>query len=103
MNQAQAAGMRNVGMIGSGGGSAQAVPERTLAHRLEVTIGALAYYAERLESVLARVNGTPQAGQAAEKGSNTPTPSLPLSSSVENAEGLVKRMESLLGGFERIA
>ncbi len=100
--QNQAAGMRNLGMIGGGSGAAMATPERTLAHRLEVAVGALAYNADRLERVLARVNGTPLPGRD-EKGSNTPTPSLPLSSSVENAEGLVKRMEALLEGVERIA
>lgn len=87
---------------GSGVAGGSPTPTQTLAARLDSAVSQIAYQASRLESVLSRVNGTPQSAQATEKGMNNAS-TAPLVSSVTSAEELGARLASLVEGVERIA
>ena len=79
-------------------------PERaiTLNERLNKACVSLQYQCERLESVLSRVNGTPQKIEGAKVGT-APTPTLPLQATVEHLEEVQGRLATLADGVERIA
>lgn len=77
--------------------------EATLNERLNRAGDQLSTQCDRIESVLSRVNGTPQ--KDAIVGSN-PTPiraTQSLSQMVENMEAIAKRLSELRTGVERIA
>lgn len=76
--------------------------EITLNERLNTALNTLGYQCERIESVLGRVNGTPQRLQDAKAGI-APTPVSSLSNNVEALEGIAERLVSLTNGMERIA
>ena len=75
----------------------------TINERLNKISEALQYQCERIESVLARVNGTPQKIENAIKGANVPTPTLPMSAIVEHLEAVQSRLSEISGQVERIA
>lgn len=74
----------------------------TLNERLNKTCETLQYQCERLESVLSRVNGTPQKIEKAIQGT-APSPTLPMSAIVEHLEAVQARLAELCSGVERIA
>jgi hypothetical protein len=79
------------------------VREATLNDRLNKVADALFAQCDRLESVLSRVNGTPQKGDAV---GGAPVPIRPvhaLAQIVESLEGVSQRLNELTGGVERIA
>lgn len=73
--------------------------ERTLQERLNDMSNSLGYQCERIETVLARVNSTPQNEQAAK----TPAPQFGLGEVVGRLEDQVKRLSALADNVERIA
>ena len=84
-------------------GVAQDKPrEPTLNERLNKVADSLAYQLERIESVLARVNGTPV---AINKGPDLSQikPSLALSVIVESLESINQRLADLSTDIEHIA
>lgn len=81
-------------------GAKNPVPERTLAARLEDANSTIANQCGRIEDTLARINGTPR--QAQSEKADHPTPSIPLSGSVENTESLAKRLCDLACSLERV-
>lgn len=84
----------------------QAQPERsmTLNERLNKASEGLQYQCERIESVLARVNGTPQPGRPPSAASVTQiTPTLPLAAVVDHMEAIHGRMSEIAAQAERIA
>lgn len=74
----------------------------TINDRLSQSLGTLEYQCERIESVLGRVNGTPQRLGAA-TGKDAPTPVSSMQNNAEKLEALVERVVSLAGAVERIA
>lgn len=79
-------------------------PEReaTLNERLNREVETLMYQCERIESVLSRVNGTPQKIEGA-KNSNAPRPTLSMQNALEALATTTQRLVELTGGIERIA
>lgn len=75
----------------------------TLNERLNTMSQTLQYQCERLESVLSRVNGTPSKLENVAKGGSVPTPTLPMSATVEHIEQAMQRLADLATGIERIA
>lgn len=85
------------------GGTVGSDQVRTLAHRLESAASTINYQSNRIEDVLAKINGTPRAAQAqgiAEKGIAV---TAPLSQSVEMVEQLAERLCSLAANLEQVA
>lgn len=84
--------------------SAKAERESTLNERLNKVGEKFAYQCDRIESVLSRINGTPQKGDAVAGNAPTPIrPTIGMQNMVENLESLSIRLESLRIGIERIA
>ena len=80
--------------------------EATLNERLNKVSDSLQFQCERIQSVLARVNGTPPAvlGQGQNKNTLAQiTPTQPLTAIVEMLESTNKRLDELAHGIERIA
>lgn len=85
-------------------GANKTAREATLNERLNRAGDALALQCDRIESVLARVNGVPQ--KDAQMAGTAPTPiraTQSLAQMVENMEVLAKRLTDLRNGVERIA
>lgn len=74
----------------------------TINDRLNKTMEIVSYQCDRLESVLSRVNGTPQKIESAKAG-NAPRPIMSMQNTVENLEALTQRLTDLAGGVESIA
>lgn len=75
--------------------------EATLNERLNRSLIAAQDQCNRIESVLARVNGTPQAISGNDKGAVAPQ--FPLGAAVEQAEILAQRLANLATSIEQIA
>lgn len=76
--------------------------EATFNDRLNKVADSIAFQCERIESVLSRVNGTPQVKNP--EGAAVPIrPMFPLSQIVENLENANQRLNSLATGVEKIA
>ena len=73
----------------------------TLNDRLNHMLETLSYQCDRLESVLSRVNGTPQKIESA-KGT-APRPTLSMQNAIESLETTTARLVELTSGTERIA
>lgn len=89
----------------AGSALAQTEREPSLNARLNRISERLQEQCERIEAVLARVNGTPQKIESAGRGSNPvpPTPTLPMASVIEHLESVQSRLIELAAGVERIA
>lgn len=74
----------------------------TLNDRLNKVLDSMSYQCERLEAVLARVNGTPTKIENAKAG-NAPRPTHPLVSAVSSLEEVNGRLADLATGVENIA
>ncbi len=74
----------------------------TLNDRLNKALETLGYQCERLESVLSRVNGTPQKLENAKTGV-APRPMLSMQNAVETLEATAERLAQLTGNVEQIA
>lgn len=74
--------------------------EMTLNERLNQIADAFDYQCMRIESVLARVNGTPQGGEVAGKAAKVTSP---LGAVVDSLESTSQRLTELCHGIERIA
>lgn len=80
--------------------------EATLNERLNRAGEQINSQCDRLEQVLARVNGTPQPPKTGDRIGEAPTPIRPtqsLSQMVENIEAMAKRLMELRTVAERIA
>jgi hypothetical protein len=75
--------------------------EVTFNDRLNKAVGVIGYQCERIESVLSRVNGTPQKLENAAV--KAPTPMHSMQGNLDNLEALADRLTNLSGGVERIA
>lgn len=75
----------------------------TLNERLNRMAETLGYQCERIEGVLARVNGTPQSIQAAGRNETTKQPTLPMGATVDTIEKQMQRLADLATGVESIA
>lgn len=75
--------------------------ESTLNERLNRVADLIDFQCDRLESVLARVNGTPQKVENAT--TSTATPMRPMNGAIETLEVLGQRLADLVSGVERIA
>ena len=79
--------------------------EANLNERLNMLSERLKTQCDRIESVLARVNGTPPIpiGSAGRGENKTAMPTLPLATVVEHLEAVQARLLELTDGVERIA
>ena len=84
-------------------GTAEKPREANLNERLNKVSERLQFYCERVESVLSRVNGTPQAARGAESKLAQLTPTMPLANVVDHLEAVQNRLADLVTGIERIA
>ena len=92
-----------VGTAGAGAALGKVPVEATLNDRLNKLVEGLQYQCERLESVVARVNGNPQP-QAPRTGDVAQIkPGLPMNAAMEHAEALHQRLADLATSIERIA
>ena len=100
--QAQGQNLRSfAGNISGGGNGAVPTPAvSTINQRLDAQCAQLYRACQRIESTLARINGTPQAGeQAQDKVAVTP----PMLQSVDFIEQQVERLTRLADGLEQVA
>lgn len=83
---------------------APSAPERalTLNDRLSRALEGYNIQCERIESVLSRVNGTPQKIEGGKPG-QAPRPVYAMQATIENLEATLSRLAELTGGLERIA
>lgn len=88
-------------MQGQPAATAQPKPA-TLNQRLTNTAESFTNACQRIESMLARVNGTPQAG---EKAHDIPkiAPVPPMVNALEQVENQVERLHRLADGLENVA
>lgn len=86
-------------------GAKQAQSERalTLNERLNKVSEALQFQCERIESVLAKVNGSPQPGRPPTTAVAQINPTLPLATVVDHIEAVQARLADLATHAERIA
>jgi hypothetical protein len=91
------------GYAGQTAPAAKVEREATLNERLNRIAEALTYQCERLESVLSRVNGTPQAPSSSKGDVAQIRPTHPLAEVVQMLEATQERISSLTNGVERIA
>ena len=77
--------------------------EPTINERLNRVSDRMQVACERIESVLARVNGTPQAEKGDPSKMAQINPTLPLGTVVEHLEAVQSRLMELAAGVERIA
>lgn len=83
---------------------AKSPKEPSLNERLNKTFDSLTYQCERIESVLARVNGTPPTPAKLEGNvTGQIRPTFALSQVVDNLEQVNQRLSSLAVGIEKIA
>lgn len=91
------------GIRGINGGPTSPSPQRTLAARLESAAGTIQAQCNRVEDVLAKINGTPRnppmGSDRAEKIATT----APLAMSVDAVEALAKRLCDLASNLEQVA
>lgn len=90
--------MQNVSRLGSG--STSAPTAATIAQRLSTLSSDLTQSCQRIESVLGRVNGTPQQEGAAQP---AVTATAPMMSSVEVIEAQAERLNRLVNLLEQVA
>lgn len=74
----------------------------TINDRLNKMLDTLTYQCERIESVLSRVNGTPQKIENAKSGA-APRPTLAMQNAIESLESTADRLVNLANGVEQIA
>lgn len=86
--------------VGRAGG-AVAVPQQTLASRLETAVNGILTQSDRIENTLARINGTPRTECI--NSSSDAKCSLPLVGNVEALEALVERLGKLAYSLELVA
>lgn len=98
-------GKQNLGMrgIGMDVGSANAIPTRTIAARLESTAYALMAQCSRIEDVLAKINGTPRAGHTPGATPEKIATTVPMAQSVETLEQQANRLCELANNLEQVA
>lgn len=96
MNQAQ----RALSTIGSGVAGSNV--SRTLSERLEGAAHTINYQGNRIEEVLAKINGTPRTPRPADSAEKV-SATAPLSQSVEMVEQLAARLTSLADNLEQVA
>lgn len=77
--------------------------EPTINERLNRAAESLQDYCDRIESVLARINGTPQSEKAGRSDVAQIRPSVPMAQTVDALEGAATRLRDLAIGVERIA
>lgn len=82
--------------------AAKSATVATINDRLNKAVDTVSYQCDRLESVLSRVNGTPQKIESAKTG-NPPRPTMSMQNAIENLEALTQRLADLAGGVESIA
>ena len=83
--------------------TAPAPREPTLNERLNKVADTLQFQCERLESVLARVNGTPQAERAGRDKVVGISPTHAMANVVDMLEGGARRLDELTTNVEQIA
>ena len=82
-------------------GGPQTAKEMTLNERLNRASGAIDNELDSMQSLLARVNETPEAPLTS--GGSAPSPIFGLATIVDRVEAQAKRLAELVHGLERIA